>query len=222
MRRGLVPSLGAGGSLVAAAVVGVLLLSGVVAFRGWPGAGAAHASAGAALAPARAVAATDQAPRLRHPLALIAKARPAPVARRRTSAALPHVPNAAPAHTRATPRAAAHAAPAPRHRPAPPARTAPPPAPAPAPGHATTPAATPTSRPAPERPLIPVPTPAPTPVTPPPVVVPQRPVTTVVDTVQRAVPRVPVVDATLDRTAATVDDVVDGATGTVEPVLPAR
>jgi hypothetical protein len=33
------PALGAGGSLVAAALVCVLALSGVVAFRGWPGDG---------------------------------------------------------------------------------------------------------------------------------------------------------------------------------------
>jgi hypothetical protein len=57
--------------------------------------------------------------------------------------------------------------------------------------------------------------------------VPQRPVGTVVDTVQRALPPAPAplaptaaaVDQTLDRTAATVDDVVAGATKTVGGLL---
>jgi hypothetical protein len=57
--------------------------------------------------------------------------------------------------------------------------------------------------------------------------VPQRTVGTLVDTVQRVVPPAPAplqpavgaVDQTLDRTAATVDGVVDGATKAVGVLL---
>src|SRR4051794_7615557 len=53
LRRGLMPSVGAGSSLVAAAVVAVIAFTGVVAFRGWPRTQALADGRPATLAPAR-------------------------------------------------------------------------------------------------------------------------------------------------------------------------
>ncbi len=52
--RGLIPSLGAGGSLIAAALCAVALFGGTLAFRGEAG-GTAEANAGAVTLPSRTV-----------------------------------------------------------------------------------------------------------------------------------------------------------------------
>jgi len=117
--RGLIPSLGAGGSLIAAALCAVALFGGALAFRGEPG-GTIEANAGDVTLPSRTVRAQTSSSGLvetaltlatvgRRPAPADRPARPRP--RRREAAVVPGRGTAPPATI--TPRAAAPATPAP-------------------------------------------------------------------------------------------------------------
>src|SRR3954468_520048 len=81
--RGLVPSLGAGGSLVGAALVAVAVLSSIVAFQGWPDAGAAAREGTLTLGAPSPVAAAHP-PRATVERTSLARGAPARLAPRRT------------------------------------------------------------------------------------------------------------------------------------------
>ena len=137
--RGLIPSLGAGGSLIAAALCAVALFGGTLAFRGEAG-GTAEANAGAVTLPSRTVRAQTSSSGLvetvltlatvgRRPAPTDRPARPRP--RRRETTVTPRRETAPPATiTPRTPAPAATAAPTPP----PPAETTPPTAPDPVTG----------------------------------------------------------------------------------------
>jgi hypothetical protein len=211
--RGLLPSLGAGGSLVAAALVVAGIVSGMLVFDGWPGkGGAAQARDGAVVLRAprsggdvRAISAVHRAPgavvagpsprpaRTRGATRRVTGA--APVARRRASRA---VPQRVVAPARPVPPVAQPAEPAPSHAAA---------AGSPAPSPARTPAP-PVSGPGPIP--VPIPVPVPTP--------PSRPVGSLVDQVHQVEQAVPV-PAPVQPVVETVNDVLDGTAGTVDGVL---
>lgn len=222
------PSVGAGSSLVAAAVVAVIAFTGVVAFRGWPRTQALADGRPATLAPARLVDDGRSAARPARLAAAGTAGVASPAGRRASrprataprSAAGPAPAALAPVATRG--RATTPSAPAAR-APAPVQPVASTPAPS-APPAASAPASRPASNPpAPSVPSVPVPSVPSVPVP----AVPQRTVGTLVDTVQRVVPPAPAplqpavsaVNQTLDHTAATVDGVVDGATKAVGGLL---
>jgi hypothetical protein len=208
--RGFLPSLGAGGSLVAAALVVAAIVSGLFAFQGWPGADAAGADGGAVVlgdarggVDARTVSAPAASPasrpvRVASAPGVVRRSRGGSASGRRTGAVVPRAASPAP-----TPSAPATRPPGGR------AATAPPPA-------AHTPEAGPPATPSTPGPL-PVPVPA----------VPARPAGTIVDDVQQVVPplaapvqpAVGAVNHVLDETAATVDDTVQGVTGTLGGLL---
>jgi hypothetical protein len=197
--RGLFPSLGAGGSLIAAALCAVALVGGGLAFRG-EGPGAAEANAGDIVVPGRTVRAQTTSPTaLSTVLALAAAGREA--------AAEPRAATR-PRRVRTRVRAAP-----------PTQRTSPPRVTAPSSPGATAPAAPGT------RPSVSSPIPAPTPVPAPTPTVPSGTVETVVEQTRAAAK--PVVDAvpapaqqpvqevvdTVESVAGTVDQTVDGVTG---------
>jgi hypothetical protein len=206
--RGLFPSLGAGGSLIAAAVCAFAVFGGVLAFRG-EHPGTAEANSGEVVVPARNVRTQTSSPGLLDTVAALAETgqRQAAHAQRRSEARRVSVRRGA---ARTTPRAGT--------TPAPPTPTDTPPAG----GRSTRPAADPDPDPDPD--------PA-TPDTPP-----AAPATPELPSVQRTVEQTrgavqPVVDTapepvrapvervtdTVEDVAGTVDETVDGVTGALLP-----
>jgi hypothetical protein len=202
MLRGLFPSLGAGGSLIAAAVCAFAVLGGVLAFRG-ESPGTAEANDGAVVVPGRTVRAQTSSPGVVDTVVALAQsgpqaARSAPPQRRRQTVA-----SVRRGSTRTTPPTGAS-----------PSVPAPGDAPSPG-GRVTAPAATP-APPAPEAPTAPK--------------TPELPsvqrtveqtrgaVQPVVDTVPEPVQaRVERVADTVEDVAGTVDQTVDGLTGALLP-----
>jgi hypothetical protein len=203
--RGLLPSLGAGGSLIAAALCALAVFGGVLAFRG-DRPGTARASSGDLTVPAGAVRArTASSERLEDVIALAraAVAAPRPAAARRP----------------VRPRSRTRAAPRPRSNTLP---VAPQTTPVSAPANPATPApAAPPAAATPAVPDLPLP----------PVVTGSGAVQHVVQ--QTRATAQPIVDAapapvrapveqvaeTVEQVAGTVDHTVDGVTGTVDQTV---
>ncbi|HEX5621684.1 MAG TPA: hypothetical protein VFX51_24880 [Solirubrobacteraceae bacterium] len=201
--RGLIPSLGAGGSLIAAAVCAFAVFGGVLAFRG-ENPGTAQANSGDVVVPGRKVRAQTSSPGVLDTVVALAQTG------RRQAARAPRVRGDA-RRVSVRRRGAARTAPRAGTTPAAPATPDTPPAA----GRATPPAATPSPA-APDTPAAPA--------------TPELPsVKRTVEQTRGAVQ--PVVDAapepvqapvervadTVQDVAGTVDETVDGLTGTLLP-----
>jgi hypothetical protein len=207
LRRGFMPSVGAGSSLVAAAIVAVIAFTGVVAFHGWPRAQARADGPAATLAPATRA---DDGRSVARPARLAAAASAGVVATpaRRASRVRPNrspgsgrSPVGTPVAARGGDTTPSRPAPSTPSAPAQPVATSPAPAAAPAQQQPA-----PSGNPVPSLPSVPAPS------------VPQRPVGTVVETVRHVVPPVPA-PAPLQPVVGTVNQTVDGAAATVDGVV---
>jgi hypothetical protein len=209
--RGLVPSLGAGGSLVVASLCCLLFATALLTFRDWPGAGDASPGGAITMTPPAAKAAGRSASGPSAAAIVPAPAAPAaPAARERTSGARRPARRTAPRRGASGPQAPTRTSPPAASQPAPAA--APGPAPAassPTPG---TPQGGGDRLPLPELPSVPQPAPG------------AGPVESVVETVRGVEkPLPPVIRQPVEPVLDTVQEVgrtVDGVTGRLLPALP--